>query len=64
MANENSRRIEEMRLNYALTELHEKDIDSDPMVQFGRWFDDASQGDLPDWMEVNAMTLSTSDGMG
>lgn len=64
MSNESSRRIEEMRLNYALTELHEKDIDSDPMVQFRRWFDQAEQGDLPDWMEVNAMTLSTSDGMG
>ena len=56
--------IEEMRKNYAKAGLEEKDIDPDPMVQFESWFQQANQPDLPDWMEVNAMTLSTSDGEG
>lgn len=56
--------IEEMRKNYAKSGLDEKDIDLDPMVQFESWFEQANQSDLPDWMEVNAMTLSTSDGAG
>lgn len=56
--------IEEMRKTYAKAGLDEKDMATDPMVQFQTWFDQAQQPDLPDWMEVNAMTLSTSDGSG
>lgn len=56
--------IEEMRKTYTLAGLDEKDIDSDPMVQFNRWFQQAQQPDLPSWMEVNAMTLSTAGGDG
>ncbi|OYP36001.1 pyridoxamine 5'-phosphate oxidase [Rhodopirellula sp. MGV] len=54
----------EMRKSYTLATLLEKDIDPNPMVQFKTWLADALQGDLPDWVEVNAMTLSTSDGHG
>ena len=53
-----------MRKTYAKAGLAEKDIETDPMVQFQNWFDQAQQPDLPDWMEVNAMTLSTQDGNG
>ena len=56
--------ISEMRKSYSSAGLDEKDVDSDPMVQFQRWFQDAQQPDLPDWVEVNAMTLSTSDETG
>ncbi|WP_436717007.1 pyridoxamine 5'-phosphate oxidase [Roseiconus lacunae] len=54
----------EMRKSYTLSTLLEKDIDPNPMVQFKTWLSEALQGDLPDWVEVNAMTLSTSDGKG
>tara|TARA_R110002111_G_scaffold224853_1_gene286441 strand:- start:158 stop:784 length:627 start_codon:yes stop_codon:yes gene_type:complete len=53
-----------MRQNYTLAGLQEKDVDRDPVVQFRRWFDESHASDLPDWMEVNAMTLSTSDSAG
>lgn len=53
--------LHEMRRSYTLRELNEKDIDSDPMVQFRTWIKEAVEGDLPDWLEINAMTLSTCD---
>jgi len=56
--------IHEMRKTYSMAGLSKKDTDSDPMVQFQRWFEEASQPDLPDWVEVNAMTLSTADAEG
>jgi pyridoxamine 5'-phosphate oxidase len=56
--------IEEMRLNYAQGALHTKDIDQDPLVQFQKWFDQARQADPPEWLEINAMTLSTTDNRG
>ena len=54
----------EMRRIYKLGSLLEKDIDRDPMVQFRRWLEYASEGELPDWVEVNAMSLATSDREG
>ncbi|QDV47748.1 Pyridoxine/pyridoxamine 5'-phosphate oxidase [Stieleria neptunia] len=54
----------EMRQSYKLGSLLEKDIAGDPMVQFRTWLNEAMQGNLPDWVEANAMTLSTSDGHG
>lgn len=56
--------IQHMRKTYSMAGLHEKDVDPDPMVQFQKWFHEANQPDLPDWFEVNAMTLSTTDGEG
>ena len=56
--------IEQMRKAYERDGLRKTDIDPDPMVQFRRWFDAACQPDVPDWFEVNAMTLSTSDRAG
>lgn len=56
--------IEEMRKNYAMAGLTEDDVNQDPMVQFQHWFEQSLQPDLPDWVEVNAMTLSTSDSSG
>ena len=56
--------IHQMRKTYSMAGLSIEDADSDPMVQFQRWFTEAIQPDLPDWFEVNAMTLSTADAEG
>jgi pyridoxamine 5'-phosphate oxidase len=56
--------IHEMRKTYSMAGLAKSDVNSDPMVQFQRWFDEAQQPDLPDWMEINAMTLATADSEG
>ncbi|MCO8122012.1 pyridoxamine 5'-phosphate oxidase [Stieleria sp. TO1_6] len=54
----------EMRQSYRLGSLLEKDADADPMVQFHTWLGQAIEGDLPEWVEANAMTLSTCDPNG
>jgi pyridoxamine 5'-phosphate oxidase len=41
--------------------LVEADVDPDPVVQFGRWFDDAKAADL---VEPSAMTLATATAEG
>ena len=56
--------IQQMRKRYAMDGLDEKDVARDPMVQFEKWFEAANQPDLPDWFEINAMTLSTADESG
>ncbi len=56
--------FEQMRKAYEMDGLHERDVDSDPLVQFRKWFDQAQQPDIPEWLEVNAMTLSTADPSG
>lgn len=49
--------IADLRQNYTLTGLSEADIDSDPIAQFGVWFQQALDADL---IEPNAMTLATA----
>ena len=56
--------IQHMRKTYTMGGLSEQDVDPDPLVQFQTWFQEANQPDLPDWFEVNAMTLSTTDATG
>ena len=46
-----------MRREYAREGLSEADVDADPVVQFGRWFEQAEQGGL---LEPHAMTLATA----
>jgi pyridoxamine 5'-phosphate oxidase len=46
-----------MRREYAREALAEADVDADPVVQFGRWFEQASQAGL---LEPTAMTLATA----
>ncbi|MBE9179152.1 pyridoxamine 5'-phosphate oxidase [Oculatella sp. LEGE 06141] len=53
--------IADLRRNYALRELRESDVDSDPFRQFQRWFDEAIAAELP---EPNAMTLATATETG
>jgi len=49
--------LSELRRDYALAALDVTDVDSDPLVQFRRWFADALAAQL---LEPNAMTLATS----
>jgi pyridoxamine 5'-phosphate oxidase len=46
-----------MRREYTREALAEADVDADPVVQFGRWFEQAEQGGL---LEPHAMTLATA----
>ncbi|HYN19108.1 MAG TPA: pyridoxal 5'-phosphate synthase, partial [Actinomycetes bacterium] len=46
-----------MRSEYAREALAEADVDADPVVQFGRWFEQAEQAGL---LEPTAMTLATA----
>jgi len=50
-----------LRQEYMRAGLHEKDLDADPLVQFGNWFDEALRSGvaLP-----NAMTLATATRKG
>ena len=56
--------IEEMRLNYAQGTLDKLDVDPDPLVQFQKWFQQARDAEPPEWFEVNAMSLATTDAQG
>jgi pyridoxamine 5'-phosphate oxidase len=60
----NSMSIDQMRENYSLAGLSRQEVDEDPLVQFAHWFEQANQPDLPDWVEINAMTLATSSPGG
>jgi pyridoxamine 5'-phosphate oxidase len=46
-----------MRREYTREALAEADVDADPVVQFGRWFEQAGQAGL---LEPHAMTLATA----
>lgn len=53
--------LADIRREYQQAPLVESGADADPMVQFGKWFQDAVRADVP---EPNAMTLATADGRG
>ena len=50
-----------LRKDYALKTLDEKDVDRDPMKQFGVWMVEAIHAQVP---EPTAMTLATVDARG
>jgi pyridoxamine 5'-phosphate oxidase len=50
-----------LRKDYALKSLDEKDVDRDPLKQFGVWMVEAIHAQVP---EPTAMTLSTADARG
>lgn len=50
-----------LRKDYALKTLDEKDVDRDPMKQFGVWMVEAIHAQVP---EPTAMTLATVDAQG
>lgn len=53
--------IQKLRREYSLNSLDEKDVDANPLSQFGKWFEEAIHSEVP---EPNAMTLATSDKNG
>ena len=53
--------LADLRKDYSLAGLSEKDLARDPFRQFEKWFQEAEAAKIP---EPNAMTLSTSDGEG
>jgi pyridoxamine 5'-phosphate oxidase len=50
--------IADIRKDYKLQTLLEADVAPDPIVQFGKWWDEAVKSEI---YEVNAMTLATAD---
>lgn len=53
--------IADIRRDYKLQSLQEKDVADQPIAQFDRWWKDAIESELD---EVNAMTLATADATG
>ncbi len=53
--------IEELRKNYKLKSLDQKDVLENPFEQFSIWFEEAMNSDLP---EPNAMILATATKNG
>ncbi len=53
--------IADIRRDYKLQSLQEKDVAEQPIAQFDRWWKDAMESELD---EVNAMTLATADASG
>ena len=54
-------RIADIRQEYMRAGLHEKDLATDPLQQFERWFQDVLDAELP---LPNAMTLATATAAG
>lgn len=57
-----TKNIADIRKDYKLQTLLEKDVDKDPIEQFSKWWHEAAKSDIE---ELNAMTLATctKDGM-
>ncbi len=53
--------IANLRREYALARLDEADLGRDPIVGFGRWFEEAGAAEVP---EPNAMVLATATADG
>lgn len=51
-----TKNVSSMRIPYTLGQLGDRDVDPDPIVQFGIWFDEISQTSIA---EANAMVVST-----
>jgi pyridoxamine 5'-phosphate oxidase len=53
--------IADLRREYALARLDERDVSHDPIVEFARWFAEAQEAEV---LEANAMTLATATAAG
>lgn len=56
-----NQRIADLRKSYERDELDEQRSLADPLLQFGRWLDEAIAAEIP---EPTAMTVATVDGTG
>lgn len=57
----NKNNLHDLRQEYRTAQLTEKDVESDPILQFGKWFSAAVAVQL---YEPNVMTLATADRYG
>ncbi len=51
--------MQELRRNYQFGSLVREQLPSEPMELFRLWWSEVEKAELPDWYEINAMTLST-----
>ena len=51
--------IQDLRRNYTFAGLNRSELPSEPMPLFHKWFSTVQSSAVPEWFEVNAMTLST-----
>jgi pyridoxamine 5'-phosphate oxidase len=56
-----TKRLSDLRKEYLLSSLDERSVDPDPLIQFSKWFEDATNAGVE---EPNAMVLSTADLAG
>ncbi len=56
--------MDHLRRTYEQKKLDREQLLEDPFQQFQLWFTEASEAARPEWLEVNAMTLATSDPQG
>jgi pyridoxamine 5'-phosphate oxidase len=56
--------IQDLRRNYTYGGLARSDLPQDPVQLFHQWFELVKTASLPEWFEVNAMTLSTAKAGG
>ncbi len=56
--------IEDFRRSYDVSQLDLPDLDSDPIAQFTKWFEESKSAASAEWFEPNAMTLATADQTG
>jgi pyridoxamine 5'-phosphate oxidase len=56
--------IQELRRDYSFGGLVRSELPSDPMQLFHHWFTMLQSAELPNWFEINAMTLSTANPAG
>jgi len=57
----NGKKIAELRKEYQKERLDETGVDIDPIIQFGKWFQESLEAEVN---EANAMTLATADRKG
>jgi len=57
----NKNKLHDLRQEYRTAQLLEKDVESNPILQFGKWFAAALDAQL---YEPNVMTLATADRFG
>jgi len=57
----NGKKIAELRKEYQKERLDETGVDIDPIIQFGKWFQESLEAEVN---EANAMTLATADLKG
>lgn len=56
--------MEDLRRAYHQFSLERADLSASPIDQFKKWFDVAREAIVPEWLEINAMTLATSTPHG